>query len=101
MDGRKQWTRAGIAHFAAFIGRPASNLFLDPVQRCDALDRFGCDRRLVRFLQVVELAPDMRPTCRFLHTAALIDLVETSIAIGLQNAGELREMLLRVLAFAI
>ena len=56
------------------------------VQSCDAFDRFGRNRRVVRFHQLVELAPDVSPAGGLLNAAILVQLVEAGIGIGLQNA---------------
>src|SRR5450631_4128856 len=41
-------------------------------------------------LDVVELAADMRPACRFNDPAAFVKMMESCIAIRLQDAGEVR-----------
>ena len=53
------------------------------------------------FHQVVELAPDVRQTGRFLNATIFVELVETGVGIGLKNAAEIAQMLLRMFSLAI
>src|SRR5208282_4265986 len=58
----QQWPRTRVANFASLLRRPPTDFLLDLIQSPDALDRFGRNRRAVRFHQVVELAADMCET---------------------------------------
>ena len=49
-------------------------------------------------MQVEELAANMRPTGRFLHSATVVQMVEASIGIGLQGAREVCQVPVRMLA---
>ena len=75
--------------------------FSIPYNCPDALDRLGCNRRVVCFLQIVKLAPYVRPAGGFLHIAALIYLVEAGERVGLQRAAKLAQMLLWMFSAAI
>ena len=55
----------------------------------------------MQFVEIDELASHVRPTSRFKNSAAVIDLRKAGVPVGLQNAGEVFEMSLRMLAFAI
>jgi len=79
----------------------AANLALDSVELADTLDGFAGDRRRVRLLQVVELAPPVRPAGYFLDAALGIELVESRIGVGLQGSAKLPQMPLGMLALAI
>jgi hypothetical protein len=58
---------------------------------CDSFQSLTGHRRCVRFLQIVELAPHVRPTGDFLDAAILfIELIESGVGIGLQRAPKLR-----------
>ena len=48
-----------LTDLATKIGRLAADLAFDVVECSDALDSFGCDRRAVGYLDVVELAPNV------------------------------------------
>jgi hypothetical protein len=52
-------------------------------------------------MEVEELAPHVCPAGRLSESAGLIQLIESGVAIGLQNAAEATQMLARVLALAI
>src|ERR1035438_3818285 len=80
---RKQGPRTRVANLASLVGRPPADFFLDRIQGPDALDRFGRNRRAVRFHQVVELAADMGETGCFLDRAVLVELIETRVSVGL------------------
>ena len=71
--------------------------------RCSASPR---DRRIARDMDVVELAPHMRPAGdlghgRGLPVRGLIERPETGIAVGLQEAVEAGQVRARMLALAI
>src|SRR5579864_878950 len=52
-------------------------------------------------VDVVKLPPHMRPAGSFLNLALLIELLETSIGVGLQDAMEATQVLLRMFSTAI
>jgi hypothetical protein len=72
----KQRRGSLVANFSALIGRPAAYLLLDPVQDSDSLKGLSRYRRSVRLLQVVKLAPNVRPTRRFLNASIRVKLIE-------------------------
>jgi hypothetical protein len=55
----------------------------------------------VRHLEIVKLPPHVRPARRFLNAACCIDLIKAGVTIGLQCAGKVAQVRLRVLALAI
>lgn len=89
----KQGLRPRLANCAPLVRRPAANLLFNRVERADALDGFCGNRRGGRHMQIVEPAPHVRPAGRLLNAASLIQMMKARIAIRLQNAGEVRQML--------
>ena len=65
-----------IACGSPFFRRAASDLFLAFAQLRDAPDGFGCDRRMMGLIQVVELVSEVRHARCFLNRAAFVKLVE-------------------------
>ena len=86
----------------SLVGRPSANLALDRIQSCDSLQRLTGDRRGVSLLQVVELAPHVRPTGDFPNPAIFfIELIESGIGISLQRTLKRTQMLLGKFTLAI
>ncbi len=52
-------------------------------------------------MQVVELAPSMRPAGGFLDATGLVDRIEAGVGVRLERAGELLQVPLGVLALAV
>src|ERR1700680_889623 len=52
-------------------------------------------------LQIVKLAPYMRPAPRFLDTPVFVELIESSVGVSLQRATKLALVTLGMFAFAI
>lgn len=73
----KQRPGSLVANFSAFIGRPAADLFLNPVQGSDSLKGLPRYRRSVRLLQIIKLAPNVGPTCRFLNASVCVKLMKS------------------------
>jgi len=42
-------------------------------RRTDAVEHLRCNRRFVQFMQIDELAPDVRPTRSFAYPAAVVE----------------------------
>ena len=81
---------------------PTADLLLNGIQGCDSFQSLTGKRRGVRLLQVVELAPDVRPAGNFLDAAILfIELIESGVGIGLQRTAKPAQMLLGMFALAI
>src|SRR3974377_344183 len=55
----------------------------------------------MRHLQLVELAPHMRPAGRFLNLATVIKMMEAGVGIGLQDSLKAAQMFSRMLTPAI
>ena len=56
---------------------------------------------MVRFHQVVELAPDVGHAGRFLDRSVFIKLVEAGVGVGLKDALEVLQMPLRMFSLAV
>ena len=89
----------GLTHLLAQIRRLAADLLLDPIESTDLRQGLPGQRRVGRFQDLVELAPGVRPARRLDQWVfgPLIQAIESGIAIGLQRAGELLQVILRVL----
>ena len=70
------------------IGRLATHFFFDAIEGSDAGQRFGCGRRWVDGVDVMELTPSMCPACDFLDGAVAVEMMKSGIGIGLQRALE-------------
>src|SRR5260370_39293620 len=79
LHGLDQWPGACVAHTAALVRRATSDVLFDGIEKRDAFDRFGCDRRLVRLQQVEELASAMRHARSFSYEGLLIGLPYASV----------------------
>src|SRR5258707_9497263 len=86
---------------AASFGRAAAQAVLDLVERADALQRDGSERRVGGGVEVEELAPHMCPARHLDHRVPPVELVEPGIAVSLQDPAEAREMAQRMLGAAI
>src|SRR3974390_2133311 len=102
MQGLEQRPRPCCANLLPLLRWSAADLFLNGIQSCDSFQSLAGDGQGVRLLQVVELAPNVRPTSDFLNAAILfIELIESSIGVCLQPALKLPQMPLRMFALAI
>jgi hypothetical protein len=54
-----------------------------------------------RLIQIVQVAPHMRPARRLLNATVLIEPIESSVGIGLQRAAKLLQMPFGMFPFAI
>lgn len=71
----------------------AANFFFDAVQRADATDGFGGDRRSMDYVDVVKLAPGVCPTGDFIiNGAALVEMMKSGVGICLQSTPEVLQM---------
>ena len=100
MQGLELGSRTCLAHGVALMRLPTADLLFDFVQSPDPLKGLKCDRRGKRYMDVVELAPHVRPAGRFLDLLA-VELIEAGIGIGLQHANEACKVGSRSLALAI
>jgi hypothetical protein len=82
----EQRTSACLPDLGPGLSRVAANLAFDVIERTDTLDRFGSDRSSVG---------------SFDDPSAFVEMMKTRIAIGLKDAGEACDVLLRTLAFTI
>jgi hypothetical protein len=79
----------------------ATDLALDGIQSADAFDGFSSNRRSERYMEIVELAPYMGPARSFLDAAISIEMMEAGVAIRLQRAATVAQMLARMFSLAI
>src|SRR5438067_1235813 len=79
----------------------SSDLTFDRIQGGDALDGRRCDRRSVGHMQLVKFASYVRPTCPLLDLSPIIKMMESRVAIGLQESAEAAQMLSGMLAATI
>jgi hypothetical protein len=96
-----QWPRSCASDLLALVGRSATDLALDGIQSADAFDGFSSNRRSERYMEIVELAPYMGPARSFLDAAISIEMMEAGVAIRLQRAAEVAQMLARMFSLAI
>src|SRR5579863_9396822 len=101
MERVQQRTSTTAASLPTLFGRSAPDITFDRVQLCDPLQCLGGQRRSMRHLQVIELAPHMGPTGRFLDLSALIKMMKSCVGIRLQDAAEAAQMLAWMLATPI
>src|SRR5690606_34976637 len=80
---------------------PSADLAFDLVECTDPGEGLLRDRRAGRLVDVVELAPNVRPTSSLHDTARLVKTIEAGIAVRLQNAAEALQVLGRVSRLAI
>src|SRR5262252_6569673 len=97
----EQRTSTSRSRLQTLFGRPASNITFDGVQLRDAPQGLGGQRRIMPHLQIVELAPHVRPAGRFLDLSALIEMMEPGVGVRLQSAAEPAQVLARMLAAPI
>src|SRR5487761_282824 len=69
-----------------------ADLVFDYIKSADPCQRFGGGRRSMRQMDVVELAPGMRPTSRLIYMVA-VEMMKSRISVGLQGSGEVLQML--------
>ncbi|KVT75685.1 hypothetical protein WT25_01990 [Burkholderia territorii] len=94
-------TRPRLAHTAPVVGRRAADLLFDLVERADPAQHLLRHGVGVHRMQVVDIPARVSHTCGFLDAAVEIYLGIARERIGLQHAGEVSEMLLRMLTAAI
>ena len=71
MQGLDQGSRPFCTNSLPFIGWLSTNPFLNGIQSCESFQSLARDGRGMRLLQVVELAPDVRPASDFLNVPIL------------------------------
>src|ERR1700739_3177985 len=92
---------AGLTGGTAYFGGLAANLFFDAVESADAGDGLGGDGRSVHRVDVMKLAPGMGPAGDFIDAAATVEVMKSSVGIGLQRTLEVLQMHLGMLSLAI
>src|SRR5579862_2726131 len=101
MQRVQQRTSASRSSLQSLFRRPASDVSFDGIQLRDALQGLGSQRRSMRHLQLVELAPHMGPARRFPDLSALVKMMKSCVGIRLQDAAEPAQMLARMFATSI
>src|SRR6516164_1915662 len=92
----EQWSAVQLPHSLALIRWFAADQRFDLVESLDAIQRFLCQRRLVCRVELVELAPGMRPACRLAHSSLNVQAVEAAEGVSLQRAAEAHQMRARM-----
>ena len=90
-----------LASRAAGIRWLPANLFLDAIERTDAVQSFGRDRRPMADMDVMEAASGMGPTRYLVHPPIPIKTMQTGIGVRLQSACEGPQMLLRMFSSTV
>src|SRR6516165_11749522 len=91
----EQWLGSGLPSARPQIGRLATDLIFDGIQRTDPGQRFSRSGRGVHDMDLVELAPGVRPAPGFINFLA-VKMVKTSEGVRLESALESLQMLPRV-----
>jgi len=86
---------------AALVGRLPAYLLFNPVKRGDPIEQADHQRHWAGRVVLEYLAPEMCPTSHLVNTVALVELVKAGIGIGLQQSGEVAQLVLRMDAAAI
>jgi hypothetical protein len=81
----EQRSCSGLTDRHADIDGAASDLGFDGVERGDALDRFGRGGRGMCDVDLVELAPGVRPAGDFDDHSTFIKMLEAGVGIGLER----------------
>lgn len=89
-----------ISQQVTYIGRFAADLFFNCVQHGNPARRLANGWRRMRFRQFIEFATHMRPAGR-LRSLGVVQLVVAGEAICVDDAGEVPDMLLYMLATTI
>jgi hypothetical protein len=85
-----QRTSSSLPDLTPCTGGLAADLAFDIIEDADAFDGCSRDGRAIGYVNIVKLASDMCPARGFDDPAAFVEMMETSIAIGLQDACEVR-----------
>src|SRR5215472_6278995 len=96
----EQWLASGLPSAQSHIYRLAADLIFDGIQRTDPGQGFGRGGRGVHDMDLVELAPGVRPAPGFINVLA-IKMVKTSEGVGLESALESLQVLPRMFALPI
>ena len=90
-----------MAPLSSPLGWQSVDDLLDRIELANAIERLFGDRRAGGGVDVKELAPHMCPAASLDNPTAGEQFIEPGIAIGVNDAAELLQMRLRVLAFAV
>ena len=90
-----------LAPLSSPLGWQSVDDFLDRIKLSNAIERFFGDRRTGGGVNIKEFAPHMRPATGLDNPAAGEQFIEPGIAIGVNDAAEVLQMRLRMLAFAV
>lgn len=97
----EQRSSACLPDLGSYCSWLAAYFAFDVVECADTLDGFSSDGRPVDYLDVLELASNMSPASGFYDPAAFVEMMKARIAIRLQDAGEVGEMLSWMLTLAV
>ena len=101
MQAGEQRRSPFLTHPGALRRQAAADVAFDRIERGDALQRLGGDRRVIYHVEVVEFTSRVRPARRFHDLPVGVELGEAAIGVGLQNAGVAAQVRSRMFALAI
>lgn len=101
MQGIELRAGAGLPAFRSNLGRLAPQLGFDGIERADPLKRFRRQGTGVGVMEVVELAPDVRPAGDLDDGTGFVEAVEAGVAVGLQRAAKVAQVISRMLALPV
>src|SRR5882762_9645914 len=90
-----------LADRTPLLGGTATDLGLDPIERCNARQRLGGDRRRARLGQLVEVPAHVAPAEGKPRVALLGQYLVAAVAVDLQDALEAAEVRDRPLGLAV
>ena len=98
--GEKRFS-PGLTDGLADFRRAASDLGFDGIECGDALDGLGCRRQRMGNMDLVELAPRVRPASRFDDGSIFVEMLEAGVGVGLERPLVELQMPLRMFALAV
>jgi hypothetical protein len=105
LEGRDERRDPQLSHSVPLCRGQAVEVALDIENRIDPAHCLNRERRLGNIGEHEQLAPPVRPTGSLKDRSGLargmVEVIEPSICIGLQDAGVAREMSARVLAATV
>src|SRR6266849_6231973 len=101
MQVREQRSCSGLTDGLADFSRAAPDLGFDGVECGDALDGFGCGGRSMCDMDLVELAPRVRPARHFDDGSIFIEMLEACVGVGLERPLVELQVPARVLSLAV
>jgi len=91
----------GPDEWSSALRRPCREPLLRCLESSDAGNGFGGDGRSMHRVDIMKLAPGMSPAGDFIDVAATVEVMKSSVGIGLQRTPEVLQMHLGMLSLAI